>query len=343
MRITYLIGNGFDLQMGMPTSYLDFYRYKQYSYNPNNVIYKSIFQDGFKKWVDFEVSLGKLTKKISIEESEKFIDDLWELFDDLNAYLNIIEEEYTKVELESTTDLFQETIDNITQGLRRNDEKLIEEFFTTRNNEYISVSFISYNYTRSLDRLRDMSSDNITNHLTSSNYSSISLNGVNHVHGTLFEGLTLGVNDRSQVNDKLSDEFYENVVKPEMSARDKRGVDQVVEEILKDTQIYVIFGLSLGETDRKWWSQILNHCLENDRYIIIHSYEPQFNNTIPGRFIRKERQIRNQFLSHADTLSDEQKEKLRNRILINLNQNIFFDEKYMFPKEFDPLDMKEKE
>ncbi len=41
MNITFLIGNGFDLNLGLKTRYTDFYKYYM-EHNPNNLISKSI-------------------------------------------------------------------------------------------------------------------------------------------------------------------------------------------------------------------------------------------------------------------------------------------------------------
>ncbi|KJQ67946.1 hypothetical protein TZ90_00308 [Streptococcus mitis] len=108
MNITYIVGNGLDLQYGLKTRYNDFYEFQNKVYisrkeneeGYSNFIYESLFSDkvkDYENWSDFELSIGKLTKdndliSSSIEMKEKFIDDFSEVVDDLREYLRIQQE-----------------------------------------------------------------------------------------------------------------------------------------------------------------------------------------------------------------------------------------------------------
>ena len=108
MNITYIVGNGLDLQYGLKTRYKDFYEFQNKVYisrkeneeKYSNFIYESLFSDkvnDYENWSDFELSIGKLTKdndliSSSIEMKEKFIDDFSEVVDDLREYLRIQQE-----------------------------------------------------------------------------------------------------------------------------------------------------------------------------------------------------------------------------------------------------------
>lgn len=68
----YIFGNGFDIRMGMPTSYPDFLKYYQNIKAPNDSIIsiKEMFLSKVKEekgehWKDLEVALGLFTNEFS--------------------------------------------------------------------------------------------------------------------------------------------------------------------------------------------------------------------------------------------------------------------------------------
>lgn len=116
MNITYVVGNGLDLQYGLKTRYKDFYEFQNRAYisrkeneeEYSNLIYESLFSDkvnDYENWSDFELSIGKLTKDYdlissSVEMKEKFIDDFSEIVDDLREYLRIQQEKILRKAIE---------------------------------------------------------------------------------------------------------------------------------------------------------------------------------------------------------------------------------------------------
>lgn len=77
MRITFLVGNGFDLNCGLHTQYSDFYKYF-IEKHPQNTIACEI-ADNPENWADLELSIGKYIEKVSGENRETFLNDLAEL------------------------------------------------------------------------------------------------------------------------------------------------------------------------------------------------------------------------------------------------------------------------
>ncbi|MBR8697419.1 hypothetical protein I8F93_05065 [Enterococcus gallinarum] len=113
MNITFLLGNGFDIQCGLQTSYINFYEYilkKKYSIELtqdrndklvskiDNMIYSEIYKskDNIDTWADLELQLGIFTKRLKEENqdtklADKFLDDFEVLREDLNDYLKGIQ------------------------------------------------------------------------------------------------------------------------------------------------------------------------------------------------------------------------------------------------------------
>ncbi|WP_206912984.1 hypothetical protein IGL98_003183 [Enterococcus sp. DIV0840] len=95
MNITFLIGNGFDVSLGMESSYSSFYKYIQENeLLPNNIFTKLINKD-IDKWSDFERMLGILTaysdwestikeslKKLAFDISDSEIEEIITMISD---------------------------------------------------------------------------------------------------------------------------------------------------------------------------------------------------------------------------------------------------------------------
>ena len=89
MRILHLIGNGFDLNLGLETSYLNFYLHyilkdvdkehiKQLIKDIASYIHK---EPSETQWSDLEIGLGDYTKQIKSE------DEFLEIYQDINLEL----------------------------------------------------------------------------------------------------------------------------------------------------------------------------------------------------------------------------------------------------------------
>ena len=77
MNIVYLIGNGFDRNLGLKTSYQDFYRfYKTQVSNNENVqkVKEMISSQQSDLWSDLEIALGQISKEFN--NTDAFIDVL---------------------------------------------------------------------------------------------------------------------------------------------------------------------------------------------------------------------------------------------------------------------------
>ena len=77
MNITFLIGNGFDLNLGLKTDYKSFYSY--YKMRSKSNIAKSIDSE-YELWSDLEKGLGEYTARLKTQQDvEKFLDEKEEL------------------------------------------------------------------------------------------------------------------------------------------------------------------------------------------------------------------------------------------------------------------------
>ena len=79
MKITYLVGNGLDLSLGLATSYKNFYEYQKETYKNNrekfvNVIYDDIYDEEKKEFI-----IPKDAPK-EVHEAYKRRKEIWEKY-----------------------------------------------------------------------------------------------------------------------------------------------------------------------------------------------------------------------------------------------------------------------
>lgn len=87
MNITFLIGNGFDLNLNLDTRYSDFYKY-YIENDPGDLLSKSIKKD-YKMWSDLELGLGEFLKDIDENKIDEFLDSKSTLEKMLSEYLTL--------------------------------------------------------------------------------------------------------------------------------------------------------------------------------------------------------------------------------------------------------------
>ena len=90
MNITFLIGNGFDVGLGMKSRFKDFFPiYKEKSQNkePRIKQLSDNIEGNYDTWADFENALGEYTLKFTQENKQNFIDQIKDFETEFIAYL----------------------------------------------------------------------------------------------------------------------------------------------------------------------------------------------------------------------------------------------------------------
>lgn len=89
MNITYLLGNGFDINIGLKTRYQDFYLYYLNESQLDNPLVQRIKEDinkNIENWSDLELAIGKYTANVTSEN--EMINLYNDLADSLEKYLS---------------------------------------------------------------------------------------------------------------------------------------------------------------------------------------------------------------------------------------------------------------
>ena len=249
-------------------------------------------------------------------------------------YLESEQKKYNFDDKEKITKEFSRSMLEFSLGLPINDVESIKETMETYKNEDFTYSFITFNYTNVLDKivaLYNKNSNVISNHQgnnggTRSNYIGKTI----HIHGTTNEEMILGVNDESQIkNDFLKEDslFLDTFIKKRMNKSIGQRKTEKVLEIVNKSHIICIFGMSLGNTDKMWWEELIQWLVTNEKNKLVifwKVYEDALKRKLPSTMIRLNEQIRKEIYEKGKGKYDDgYYSKIKNRIMISYNSDIF--------------------
>ena len=253
MRTLFVLGNGFDINLGLRTSYQDFYDYylKQPSEDADILALKDHLKgERYKTWADLELGLGAYTAQVAGFEQLRTV--YCDLSDRLREYLG------KEVGNLSVTDNVKQAIVSglispescLPQGIHQG----MKSFRNGTYPEYMNV--ISFNYTDSLERiLKGVKIINDVYQVGPKTY----LESIEHIHMRLEdEDVIMGVNDDSQIagKDYLDDNLRALLVKPYINLQLQSLVDSRCIQLINNADLICLYGVSLGETDMMWWRAI---------------------------------------------------------------------------------------
>lgn len=332
MNITFFIGNGFDINIGLATQYSQFYPYFIKNASDNNMI-KSWINGNEKLWSDLEEKLGQELSKIPAGELDKFYDDKDELDRLLIEYLEQEQAKYGFEDSETIKKEFSKSMLNFYSELPVEDVASIKKTMDVYKDEDFEYSYITFNYTNILDRivgLYDGKATEIATHQGKVYIRSNKINQIIHIHGTTDEEMILGVNDVEQIgNDLLKDEelFLDTFIKRRMNNSIGQRKTEKATEIINKSHIVCVFGMSIGNTDKMWWEVLVEWLAsnENNKLVIFwKGFEDALKKKLPSKVVRLNESIKRMVFDKGRGKYDENYyKKIKNRIMISYNSNIF--------------------
>lgn len=328
MNVAYLVGNGFDIALGLRTRYSDFYKY-YVEVNSGSVIvneFKRSLADGschFEKWADLELSLGQYLTNIS--ELERFDELINDIRSELSKYLIQVQTEFAsknKAKLDFSS--FLSHILFPERYLRQRDQNALVEYYADFGECNHIYSIINFNYTNIIEQILGLKKkDNFfesLNHSVQSKGTQKVLHGIYHVHGSVEQDMVLGVNDDSQVgNDKLKKmRFFRNdFIKSECNRSQGHGIEDKCIFLIEQADVICIFGSSLGKTDQIWWDLIKKQLIERNCRLVIFLYEEGFSPLNGSHVHRYKNKLVTRFFGEGAT------DDVESRIFVNVNSNLF--------------------
>lgn len=329
MNITFLVGNGFDLNLGLLTSYKDFYKY-YIKREPDDLIAKSISND-YKLWADLELGLGEFLKSIEENQINDFLNSKAKLEKHLIEYLGIENRKLLIKDEQALSEEFKTKIPNFFQEFSLKELQHYQQFIRGIS-EKITYKFISFNYTNTLDKIIDVTIKNAKPFATHKypNYTNPIQDVIElplHIHGSLNKNLILGINDTSQImNSKLKDnsDLTDFIIKTRVNETLGELNISRTKEIINSSKYICIFGLSIGDTDNYWWSYLIEWLLKdaNNRLVLF-----TYNNTIIQSSAQEKLRFANSkqrsIISRNQNIDEKTVNKIKEKIIVIQNSKIF--------------------
>jgi hypothetical protein len=326
MNILYILGNGFDLNLGMKTRYQDFYE-NAYKIKEDDVdLIKNLkgeIQNHIENWAALEMKLGEYTSKLkSKKEFDIIFNDIREKLVDYIGSQEISEDDCIAIKSKIIKGM-RFSFDYLTPG----EKESFLQFLHIYKGDGTYISAISFNYTDSLERIFDFPQKKIKLPDDVGNIPTYFNPPIEHIHGNTKERFILGVDNIKQIkNDafKNDEDIVNSFVKPKLNAESHELVDEHCRNLINDANIICIFGMSIGSTDATWWNYIGQKLATNNKRLIIYSNGNEIPILFNDRIQRKKREIMDKFLSFS-TLDELSKNRIKQYISIVYNSPDMFN------------------
>ena len=323
----YLIGNGFDLNLNLKTSYKDFYNFILEKNNEKDLEIVAKFKNEINNeptnWSDLEFELGKFTAKIdSIEDADNLHDYL---IDQLSSYLKLIEDNWDidDNEKKKLINYLLYPIENRLLPVENTEIDLFKDKWLNTSIWYLNI--ITFNYTKSIEKILDEKISNI--HLGNS-YKKIpfALNGIEHIHGYIDNRMILGVNDVSQLKNKTlhsNSETTDRYIKSNCNSTYGLGHENKCLTMVRSANLILIYGMSFGDTDLKWWEAVGDRLIQGALVVLyVFDKDANFNGNQGVKIKAFKNNVKNVFLSKTN-LPEDKLNDARTRIYVALNTDMF--------------------
>lgn len=319
-HVTVIVGNGLDISLDLKTSYGAFYNFvKKNNLHPDNSIYKAIAKDKPEWWADFELGLGRFTntiEQVTEKEREEWSQTLNEELDEIKKDLK----KYIKEQNDVSNDKIGAIdfgVESLYSGLEIGQIANIRRFFS--DSPPTTLRFISLNYTNVLEKIFNIRGRQVLGR----NY--VVANPIHHVHGSIDRRISLGVNDESQISSYVEPSEKNFLIKPKLIQMMNDGRIETLNTYIRSASLIVLFGLSLGATDKYIWEKVIDWLDDGDKMLIIHHYEKDLivDDLTERESLRLEERVKNKFLDYSE-LDDNQRSKLKNKIYVIPNSQTLF-------------------
>jgi len=324
-HITFMIGNGFDLQLGLDTRYDQFLSWyiQQPSASENIKKYKKALSEDRQSpwWTDAEIAMGKHISSFTTETMPDYYEQIRDFKVKLAEYLEQQDKRCRFADRDAIGKSFAAFVSSFQEDILL-PRKVSYQFSHYDNSRY---SFVTFNYTSVLNKLiQTLGPDRIvykTNNKPSGDvYGKI--DNVIPVHGTLSTSLIMGVNDEEQIafpKDKITPKLKRTLIKPIINSALGRSEEDSARTVISNSSVIAIYGLKLGETDIRWKACVAKW-LENDRHYVVifdHHKLEGVNKVIPEDILDYVHQKQDAFLKQLYLdISEEQIDSMRDRVFV---------------------------
>lgn len=284
MRLTYLIGNGFDIGLGLNTRYQDFL--DTYLSVSGSTALLSQFKNHIDKdretWSDAELAFGQLP----FSELDSNVENTFRICfrDFLGGLRKYLRKEDARLDRKLITgemrNQFRHALIELIKHVSLRHRRLYLSIFGDARSQSV-VNCINFNYTYAFDDLfcapsSEESKEFVYKDDEIGRERNFIIGDCVHVHGDLNPGRFLfGVNNVEQItDDKFSDisSKFGYLIKPRMAKEGGCTFYRAAESLLSRSDVVVLFGLSYGETDSAWWNAIASRVKQGSLIAVLCPY-----------------------------------------------------------------------
>lgn len=319
MNILYILGNGFDKAQKMATSYPDFYKYLTDKVKNESALLgkmKSAITENTELWSDMESGLGEFTS--ATNNAEEFDSFYFELSEHLQNYLKNENNKFAPSD--KLKNKFQSDFTTVSKYLGALDKTRFDGFLGTVSTSPKDINVITLNYTNTLEKILGLS-PNIT---TKGFGGNTNLQNIIHVHGQLGESIIIGVDHPAQMRNEAfrnNEDIKDIMIKIESNESMKETRHMECERLIANANVIVLFGVSLGETDARWWKLIGQNLKRRKNIAIIqHLYNPGAINPTQRQKIRQLERKQQEYLLQRMEIGDVD---IRDRLFFTVNEPVF--------------------
>lgn len=327
MNVTYLIGNGFDLHLGMKTSFPSICAaYVQEKTNDKII---SDFKDVLKKdapkyknWADFEIAMGEYSTN----------------YDDFNEYKLCIHSfrdfmiNYLQNEEKSFFDALKEYdvydyayshfLKNLCDSIYLSHKNAVVEDLKARGD--IEKKFISFNYTTVLD---EFVSKNNHNRTAVHDYPDVI-----HIHNDLNGSVLFGVDNEEQIlNVSFRGDRRKNrtFIKPFINNELEYNKVRKTKRIIAESDVICVYGMSFGDSDLTWKKEVLKWLKSDISNLLVFFYynDYSFKKYDSDDILNLEDDFKEEVLEKMGC--SENIEQLMEQIIIPVNEDLMDFDKYI--------------
>lgn len=245
----YIIGNGFDLYHGLPTSYRHFREYvKEHDKELFGLIEKYyLHKINSDFWNDFEENLGNFDNDLLREYGNIFLEDYgcenWS-----DAFHHDYQYELNRV------------VDRITLGLRKSFRSWLSQISLNGLEQKVipierDAYYLTFNYTRTLEKIYDIPTQNILHiHGIFKDHDN---DDIIYGHGGRPYIIENGIDDpRVAEGEKIIKDYFEKTTKPVMQIIHR--YQKFFYKMITDVTNVTIIGHSMNDIDYPYFKRICN-------------------------------------------------------------------------------------
>lgn len=292
-----IIGNGFDKNCGLKTSYSNVYEKYKCSPSESEVIseFKASISKDKENWSDFELGMANYAK--SLESEDVFIECLDDFNSFMHNYLISVQhdfyDEWNKLSNHTNAiECFEKSVKTLGLGISHN----IDDMLNSRGAMHIkNTDFISLNYTEVFDNFLE------TTFELSNPRKPI------HVHGLLGDDPILGMDriEQLDVSFDITDRLQRHFIKPYFNSIFDKSRIEKAKSVIEEADFIFVYGASMGLSDLSWRELLVNWLQANKTHHL---------------FVYLHRNANNKFKTKSEELDYEIMEK--HNLISYWNHNI---------------------